>query len=107
MKVKVRVNLHGIMTISSASLYEAKESPEPETPEEQHQQTEKEKLPEQNTMDTQQNDADPNAMDTGAAPAEVGTGSSWTKKISAWFSGVRILSRQRWPGNFVVRSTVS
>ncbi|CAH2000462.1 unnamed protein product [Acanthoscelides obtectus] len=34
-KVKARVNLHGIMTISSASLFEAKETPEPETPEEQ------------------------------------------------------------------------
>nr|CAI5825830.1 unnamed protein product [Callosobruchus analis] len=34
-KVKVRVNLHGIMTISSASLFEAKETPEPEPSEEQ------------------------------------------------------------------------
>ncbi|KAK5643268.1 hypothetical protein RI129_007113 [Pyrocoelia pectoralis] len=34
-KVKARVNLHGIMNISSASLIENKESPEPEAAEEQ------------------------------------------------------------------------
>ncbi|XP_057672716.1 heat shock 70 kDa protein 4 isoform X2 [Diorhabda carinulata] len=34
-KVKVRVNLHGIMTISSANMYEAKESIEQESVEEQ------------------------------------------------------------------------
>lgn len=103
-KVKVRVNLHGIMTVSSASLYEAKESPEPETPEEQQQ-----KESHQNPVDIQQNDNGDIPMDANnsAAPVpEVGSGSSWTKKISAWFSGVRILSRQRWPGNFVIRSTV-
>lgn len=103
-KVKVRVNLHGIMTISSASIYEAKESVEPETPDEQLQ-----KDTQQNSMDHPQNDTGDSAMDvnnSGAAAPEVGSGSSWTKKISAWFSGVRILSRQRWPGNFVIRSTV-
>ncbi|CAH1159650.1 unnamed protein product [Phaedon cochleariae] len=31
-KVKVRVNLHGVMTVSSASLYEAKEAVEPDAP---------------------------------------------------------------------------
>lgn len=103
-KVKVRVNLHGVMTISSASMYEAKESLEPETPDEQQQ-----KESQQNSTDIQQNDNGDSSMDTsnsGAPAPEVGSGSSWTKKISAWFSGVRILSRQRWPGNFVIRSTV-
>ncbi|XP_025830868.1 heat shock 70 kDa protein 4 isoform X2 [Agrilus planipennis] len=37
-KVKVRVNIHGIMTISSASLIESKESVDTEEPEEQSQQ---------------------------------------------------------------------
>ncbi|XP_044748143.1 heat shock 70 kDa protein 4 isoform X2 [Coccinella septempunctata] len=37
-KVKVRLNLHGIMSISSASMYEAKSTAEPETPEEQQQE---------------------------------------------------------------------
>lgn len=92
------------MTISSASMYEAKESAEPETPEEQQQ---KEAPPNQQKSTEQQQNESETPMDTnnGAAP-EVGSGSSWTKKISAWFSGVRILSRQRWPGNFVIRSTV-
>lgn len=91
------------MAISSASMYEAKESPEPETPEEQQKESQ------QNSTDNQQNDTGDVSMDTsnsGAPAPEVGSGSSWTKKISAWFSGVRILSRQRWPGNFVIRSTV-
>lgn len=102
-KVKVRVNLHGIMTISSASMYEAKESPESEIAEEPQQKDAQQKSTDQ------QNDTGDIPMDTnnsGAAAPEVGSGSSWTKKISAWFSGVRILSRQRWPGNFVIRSTV-
>nr|QTA73203.1 heat shock protein 70 [Monochamus alternatus] len=68
-KVKVRVNLHGIMTISSASMYEAKESAEPESPEEQQQ-----KEPQQNqqkSTEQQQNDTE-TPMDTnnGAAPEE-------------------------------------
>lgn len=74
-KVKVRINLHGIMTVSSASLYESKESPEPETPSDQQKQ-------ELNDNDQHKNE---NVAD---GPPEVG--SSWTKKISAWFSGVRI-----------------
>lgn len=84
-------------------MYEAKESPEPETPEDQQKEAQ------QNSTEHQQNDTGDVAMDannSGAAAPEVGSGSSWTKKISAWFSGVRILSRQRWPGNFVIRSTV-
>ncbi|KAJ8933820.1 hypothetical protein NQ318_002088 [Aromia moschata] len=88
-KVKVRVNLHGIMTISSASMYEAKESVEPESPEELQQQ-QQQNTPQTNDQNSeqQQNEADP-AMDTNnsGATAEVGSSSSWTKKISAWFSG--------------------
>lgn len=83
-------------------MYEAKESPELESPEEQ-------KDTQQNSTDHQLNDTGDVSMDTnssGAAAPEVGSGSNWTKKISAWFSGVRILSRQRWPGNSVIRSTV-
>lgn len=73
----MRINLHGIMTVSSASLYESKESPEPETPNEQQQQSQ------------QSNDNDQHKNENVAdGPPEVG--SSWTKKISAWFSGVRI-----------------
>lgn len=76
------------MTVSSASLYESKESPEPETQNEQQEQqqnqssNENEQLPNENVAD---------------GPTEVG--SSWTKKISAWFSGVRIWTWQRWPGS--------
>ncbi|XP_023018225.2 heat shock protein 70Cb isoform X1 [Leptinotarsa decemlineata] len=88
-KVKVRVNLHGIMTISSASMYEAKESPEPESPEEtQQSQKDAPESEQQNSNDQQRNDGDtPMETNGGGAPPEVGSGSSWTKKISAWFSG--------------------
>ncbi|KAJ8962992.1 hypothetical protein NQ314_005631 [Rhamnusium bicolor] len=86
-KVKVRINIHGIMTISSASMYEAKESTEPETPEEQQQQKEPQ-LNQQNSTEQQQNETDaPMDTNNGGAAPEVGSGSSWTKKISAWFSG--------------------
>ncbi|CAH2000460.1 unnamed protein product [Acanthoscelides obtectus] len=94
-KVKARVNLHGIMTISSASLFEAKETPEPETPEEQQaakggEQQQETNAEQQNGPQQQQpNDVDMDGQQQqqgGAAP-EVGSGSSWTKRISAWFSG--------------------
>lgn len=70
-KVKVRVNLHGIMTISSASLYEAKECADPESPQEQQQQ--EAQLNQQNSTEEQQNEAG-TPMDTnnGAAPEEGG-----------------------------------
>ncbi|KAJ8911458.1 hypothetical protein NQ315_013562, partial [Exocentrus adspersus] len=84
-KVKVRVNLHGIMTISSASLYEAKESVETESVEEPVQK--EAQLNQQNSTEQQQSEAGtPMDTNTDAAP-EVGSGSSWTKKLSAWFSG--------------------
>lgn len=95
-KVKVRLNLHGIMSISSASMYEAKNAAEPESPEEQQQ--------EQNGAEDAQRNGDQSAAEGGAAtdapmdgsngggvtPPEVGSGTSWTKKISGWFGGVRI-----------------
>lgn len=87
-KVKVRINLHGIMTVSSASLFEAKEASEIENGEEQKQQPENQQN--QNSTE-QQNDVDTQMTEgvNNAAP-EVGSSTSWTKKISAWFSGVRI-----------------
>lgn len=111
-KVKVRINLHGIMTVLSASMFEAKESTENDTVEENQQkeqdtQTQKQ----QNSTDAQstpQNDIDApmddaaNTTATSTAP-EVGSGTSWTKKISNWFSGVRILTRHRlaWQKNLL------
>ncbi|RZC33323.1 heat shock 70 kDa protein 4 [Asbolus verrucosus] len=90
-KVKVRINLHGIMTVSSASLFEAKESCEAENGEEnqQQQQQQNNTQQQQNQNPTeQQNDVDATMADgvNNAAP-EVGSSTSWTKKISAWFSG--------------------
>lgn len=97
-KVKVRINLHGIMTVSSASLYEAKESTEGENGNVQEveagQQNHVDQANEQQApaqqQQQQQNETDVPMSDgtNGAPPAEVG--SSWTKKISAWFSGVGI-----------------
>ncbi|XP_028134053.2 heat shock 70 kDa protein 4 isoform X1 [Diabrotica virgifera virgifera] len=94
-KVKVRVNLHGIMSISSASLYEAKESVEPESPEEQQKEAQVNSNDQQNggvqtnesgeSMETTNEGTGANSGE-GAVP-EVGSGTSWTKKISAWFSG--------------------
>lgn len=66
------------MTVSSASLYESKESPEPETSNEQQEQ-------QQNQQSNENEQTNENVAD---GPPEVGF--SWTKKISAWFSGVRI-----------------
>lgn len=75
-KVKVRVNLNGIMNISSASLIESKESPEADGPEEAQKPNENSEQPQ---------------TDANGQPPEVGS-SGWTKKISAWFSRVRELN---------------
>ncbi|CAG9766599.1 unnamed protein product [Ceutorhynchus assimilis] len=87
-KVKARINLHGIMTISSAALIEAKEASEVESPE-----NDKQEVPQQQQQNGEQQPQENDApMEGGEAPpqqqsAEVGSGASWTKKISAWFSG--------------------
>lgn len=107
-KVKLRVNRHGIMTVSNALMYEAKESAESEAVEDGQQQKEQEAQTKQNTADGQtpsQNDNDAPMEDaasaaTNAAP-EVGSGTSWTKKISNWFSGVRNIVPARWPGKTI------
>ncbi|KAL3266028.1 hypothetical protein HHI36_010215 [Cryptolaemus montrouzieri] len=73
-KVKVRLNLHGIMSISSASLYEAKVSAEPETPEEQQQQAQNEATEQQKngpSGETSEADASMEGAN-GAAPPEDG-----------------------------------
>lgn len=86
MKVKVRINLHGIMTVSSASLFENKETSEADTATEQQQQeAQSQQQQQQAENEQQQQQSNENVAD---GPPEVG--SSWTKKISAWFSGVRI-----------------
>lgn len=96
-KVKVRVNLHGIMTVSSASLYEAKDSsPDQEQMENgdapQREDGAKNGAEGGNEADAPMTDGNGSQNTDGAQqqPAEVGSGVSWTKKISGWFSGVRI-----------------
>ncbi|XP_066150208.1 heat shock 70 kDa protein 4 isoform X1 [Euwallacea fornicatus] len=90
-KVKVRINLHGVMTVTSASLIEAKEAVE--SPEEENQEAGNAPQEHQNgEQQRNQGENDVN-MDGGEAvqqqqqSAEVGSGTSWTKKISSWFSG--------------------
>ncbi|CAH0560766.1 unnamed protein product [Brassicogethes aeneus] len=102
-KVKVRVNLHGIMTVSSASLYEAKDaSPDTDgsltTADEQQQQQQQQapakeggqeaEAPQDGATANQEGAKDGGAhAQNGSGAAEVGSGTSWTKKISGWFGG--------------------
>lgn len=68
-KVKVRINLHGIMTVSSASLIEAKESTEPETPQDTQEAQETpadQQQQQQSNGDQQQQDE----SETSSAPAQ-------------------------------------
>lgn len=93
-KVKARINLHGIMTITSASLLEAKESVE-ESPENEKMNvdTGAEQQQQQQQNGEQQTEPDEN-MDGAKGQqqkAEVGSGYRWTKKFTSWLSGVRIL----------------
>ncbi|ERL85506.1 heat shock 70 kDa protein 4 isoform X1 [Dendroctonus ponderosae] len=90
-KVKVRINLHGIMTVSSASLIEAKEAAESESPESEKQNAEAAEQQQNGEQAAgQQGETDlprEGAEATQQQSAEVGSGTSWTKKISTWFSG--------------------
>lgn len=85
-KVKVRINLHGIMNVSSASLIESKETAVLETPEDGGQQAKQS----DEGMDAAQGGE---AGDENGQPPEVGSSSptakGWTRKISAWFGRVR------------------
>ncbi|XP_060530974.1 heat shock 70 kDa protein 4 isoform X2 [Cylas formicarius] len=83
-KVKVRINLHGIMTVSSASLYEAKESPEPESPDSKQQQQDGEADLKENGGAEQQNVDAPMADETanGAAAAAPEDGGDNKKKLA-------------------------
>lgn len=85
-KVKVRVNLHGIMTVSSATLIESKEAAEQEPMEEQPEP------PEPNGPEQKPTEAESAAENAAAAGAPPEVGPSWTKRISAWFGRVRIRS---------------
>nr|CAH7724320.1 unnamed protein product [Callosobruchus chinensis] len=86
-KVKVRVNLHGIMTISSASLLEAKETLEAESSDEQQatkggepqQQGNAEQQNGPHQQQQQANDVEMDGQQQGGATPEVGSGPSWTE----------------------------
>lgn len=74
-KVKVRINIHGLFTVASASLYERKDASDPEDPETNGE------LPENNQQ--QQPEATTNANATEVSP-------SWSKRLTKWFTSVRI-----------------
>lgn len=81
------------MTITSASLLEAKESAE-ESPENEKMNVDSaaDQQPQQQNGE-QQNEPDENvdAAKGQQQKAEVGSGYRWTKKFTSWLSGVRIL----------------
>lgn len=70
-KVKVRVNLHGLFYVSSASLYERKDASDEE--------------PDNNESS---NGTTNNGQDASTPATEVSP--SWSKRLTNWFSSVRI-----------------
>ena len=100
-KVKARVNIHGIFTISSASLIESKENSEVETMDEDKVENEPNGVEQQQSstpsQQQQQQEKPPNAEANSTAPE---VGSSWTKKISAWFGRVRSIRPWPMPGKY-------
>nr|UTH79107.1 heat shock protein 70-4 [Protohermes costalis] len=85
-KVKVRVNLHGIMSVSSASLVERKETGE-EQDDAQSQQADS--AAQNNDTDGQQKSAQNDKQQqesTDTASSEVSPGAGWASRISSWFS---------------------
>lgn len=102
-KVKVRVNIHGIFTVSSASLIECKDNSEAETMDEDKLENEPSGVDQQqsSTSSQQQQEKPPNAEANSTAPE---VGSSWTKKISAWFGRVRSIIPWPMPGKYYIAS---
>lgn len=94
MKLKVRVNIHGIVTVASASLVEKKQEPG---------QGQSEGIEMENANEGQGPDAGEASADTSSAEAngpdgaEVSHGGrgepqrhSWTQRVGNWLSGVRV-----------------
>lgn len=81
LKIKVRVNLHGIVAVASASLIEKKEVAEGATGLEGEAEEGAAEGAEQNGA------AEPGTEVSN--PASPDKQQSWTRKISQWFSSVR------------------
>lgn len=78
-KVKVRINIHGLFNVSSASLYERKDTGD----EDQEMVNAAENGVENGQVAQNQEATTPNST------SEVSP-TSWSKRISKWFSSVRI-----------------
>ncbi|XP_044735418.1 heat shock 70 kDa protein 4 isoform X2 [Chrysoperla carnea] len=89
-KVKVRINIHGILSISSASLMERKETEEADNAEQQNQKQDGQQQNQENNVENGEvNNAGGNQDSQNMEnPTEVGGGSgtSWTQRITTWFS---------------------
>lgn len=85
-KIKVRVNIHGIVHISSACLLEKHQSNEPEAMQQEQEGVE--------NMDQENSKSEPNGGSGCAGNEEVGLGDTaqeagWAQRVTQWFSSVR------------------
>ncbi|XP_026466524.1 heat shock 70 kDa protein 4-like isoform X1 [Ctenocephalides felis] len=82
-KIKVRVNIHGIVHISSACLLEKHQSNEPEAMQQEQEGVE--------NMDQENSKSEPNGGSGCAGNEEVGLGDTaqeagWAQRVTQWFS---------------------
>lgn len=96
MKLKVRVNIHGIVTVASASLVEKKqdnsniENIEMENANEASQEAPMDTNGVNQEQQGQQNGPDNQEVREDDMRGEPQQKQSWTQRVGQWFSGVRV-----------------
>lgn len=95
-KLKVRVNMHGIITVASASLVEKKqdatqnESAEMENSNENVNSSQEAPMESNGGQEQQQNGPDNQEVREDEMKGEPQQKQSWTQRVGQWFTGVRV-----------------
>lgn len=95
-KLKVRVNIHGIITVASASLVEKKQdatqndSVEMENSNENVNSGQEAPMETNGSQDQQQNGPDNQEVREDEMKGEPQQKQSWTQRVGQWFTGVRV-----------------
>lgn len=91
-KIKIRVNIHGIITVASATLVEKKDAADNDKDAENQENANAENNQDQpmDNSSEQQNGMD-DAANEVSNPATPEQQQSWTQRVGQWFSSVRPL----------------
>lgn len=109
-KLKVRVNLHGIITVASASLVEKKQDG-PQVENVEMENSNENQVPQETSMETngasqeQQNGPENQEVRDDDGKGEPQQRQSWTQRVGQWLIGVRVPSASVQPSSDVCCQT--